>query len=222
MDRTYWSIKRNLIPAALMAFGLTACGGNVSNNSSKPIITGSTTTSSFISKGSKRPTSLFQSKLTGVNTQFAFSTIVGSMWTSQKIEMSAIAPASTGTSNGEVTLSLPISGGTFGFQKSGTVTNGVIENSGGFKLTQNGKVLLSITRIVLNLKKQLVQASVNGQSDFLLFNIDGKAAISTRGSQTTAYGLTIQLPNTTNKLLNTGFIPDRSLGALTLTTTTKT
>ena len=179
--------------------------------------TGSTGTTTKNGKGSQIP-SLAQSRLNGVDAQISFSTILGSMWTSQKIKVSAIPPASLGSSNGERTLSLPITGGDFQYYKSTSSTTGSINTSGGITLSETGKPTLTITKISINLSRHEITATANDLQNTPIFIINGAPAISSQGAHTVVYGITLQLSTSASALLQDYFIPDRSLAAVTITT----
>lgn len=207
---------------SLVAIAAASCGSSPSaNNAGKSSGSKSTAPSSPATqpKPVVQHPSAALSGLTGVDTQIAFSTIVGTGWTNQKLAFSPVSPASSGSSNGEKTLSLPISGGNFEYQKSNQATSGSIDTSGGFILSGSGIPTLEVTDLIINLSKNSVTATINGSKGKALFLINGAPAVSVQGTKDVIFGITLQLDPAAEPQLQKAFEADRSLGAVTITTT---
>lgn len=158
-------------------------------------------------------------KLNGTDTQIAFSQSLGSQWANQKITLSAVAPASLSTTNGEQTMSFPIASGTFQYDKTDQTTAGYIVHTGGFRLGQSGKSAVMITNMKVDMSSRTISATVDGTPDVAIFTLNGAPAVSQQGVQTVIFGLTVQLSPNATPLLQNDFPSNRSLGAMTITVT---
>ncbi|NNN20173.1 MAG: hypothetical protein HKL84_10045 [Acidimicrobiaceae bacterium] len=191
---------------------------NSSPGSGNVNLNGDATTTSQAKPKNLGKVTLNQSHLTGVDVQIAFSTIQSSKWTEQNITLAAESAASLGSSNGEKTVSLPITGGDFQYYKASSSTGGSIDTLGGIILSGNGQTLTKITNMSINLNQHEITASINGSKNTNLFIINGAPAISQQGSHIVVYGITIQLAQNASSELQGTFMSDRSLGAVTITT----
>lgn len=219
------------VTGMLFALGLSACTSSTPTASTKPIApaTGDTTAAANLGVGAparqsienKNP-NISLSNLTGVDSQIVFSTDIGSMWTDQRITVTAIAPASVGASNGEQTISIPITGGNLAYDPTKQKATGTIDNSGGFSLVQSGKPTLIITDLNINLSTRLITATINGQRNVPLFSVNGTPAVSLDGSEATVRGIMVMLSPKVDSQIQNYFTAVRSLGALTVTTSAAT
>lgn len=213
------------------ALGLSACASSTSTKSARQISPAVGDSPTSITLATQEPadrssdsksSSISSTNLTGVDSQIIFSTDIGSMWINQRISLAAIAPASIGTSDGKRTFSTPISGGNLTYNSTERKVSGIIHNSGGLQLTQQGRSTLIITDLNINLSSRLITATINGRKDTPLFSVDGTPVVSENENQTTIRGVVIKLWPKVDLQIQNNFSAAKPLGILTVTTSNPT
>lgn len=169
----------------VLALGASACGsGNTPNGSA------STQNSVIHQKAEAHAVDVTGSHLSGVDVQINLSSSAHGAMTSSGQAPVPVAPGAVGNAGGNTVISLPISNGHYVFDRTDHHLTGLIDTTGGLRLSGGSKPTMSITDVTIDLTHHTATATINGTPDVPLFSLAGTANISIQGVHTIITGLT--------------------------------
>ncbi len=196
-----------------MSMALAACGATGSASSTaKPATIRHTKTEAH-------SVDISATKLTGVDTQLRLVPSSSSP-VSKGLSTTAVAPASIATAGGAQTISLPIVGGNFTFDTTDHHITGIVDHSGGFRLTGGSSPAVTVVDLNINLSTKVVTATVNGSPNVPLFTLSGTADLARQGVHDVITGLTASVSPHTTAAVKAMLGSSGTVGDLTITAST--
>ncbi len=197
----------------VFALGVSACG-----SSSAP-------TNKAKTKAEAHTIDIVERNLNGVDTQISLSSTAKALLANQHGSMAAVAPASvnyasTSSTSQIQSISLPITSGNFVFDKTDHHLTGIIDHSGGFRITMGSKPAISITDMSINLTTHQALATINGTPNLPIFSLTGTADIAQQGVHNIISGLSLNVSaNSPAEIKSALGQTNNSIGTITITAT---